>query len=161
MLRRVQIAAAELRDHQIVFAHAFVGGEHVAHHLIAGGQFLFLRLIDRVIGARDFALVAIEDGELEAAEERGCIGRADVVVIGGAGDVHLAVGLGQFILALGRDHALLRGAKIRAVLQGFGLQVFEFHLHRHVIEVAGNVEIFRHSFVSQKLPQADQRLHFG
>ncbi len=86
---------------------------------------------------------------------------ADVVVIGGAGDVYLAVGFGQFVLALGRGHALLRGAKIRAILQSLGLQILEFHLHRDVIEIAGNVEILGNGFVPQKLPQADQRLHFG
>ncbi len=84
-----------------------------------------------------------------------------MVVVGRPGDVYFAVCFGQFVLALRCGHAQHRRAIVRAVVQGLRLQVFELHRHALVIEIAGHVEIFRHSLIAQKLPQTYQRLSLG
>ena len=71
-----------------------------------------------------------------------------------------AVRLLQLQLAVRSGHALLRRAQVRAILQGLHLQILEIDLHGLVFEVADNVVIGRHGFVSQQLPQVRERLDF-
>ena len=70
LLRLVEIAGAVKLDDLVVGAQAFVGVSHVGQHLVVRRLFLLLRLRDGEARARDFALVAIENRQLNLAEER-------------------------------------------------------------------------------------------
>ncbi len=79
-------------------------------------------------------------------------------VVARDGHILFANRLLQYQLAVRSGHALLGRAQVRAILQGFQLQVIEIDLHRLVFKRADNVVIRRHRLVSQQLPQVRQRL---
>ncbi len=54
----------------VVRLQPFVGVPHVGQRLVLRRLFLLLRLRDGVVRARDFALVAVENRDLDAAEKR-------------------------------------------------------------------------------------------
>ena len=95
----VDVAAAIELDDLIVGVKSGVGVDDVGEHLLRGfaGEFLVLR--DGVTRAGNFALVAIEDGELDVEEEGAGVGGGDVGIVEAGAEVALAVGVGERFLA--------------------------------------------------------------
>src|SRR5262249_41861614 len=114
LFRLINIAAAiELND-LVVGAQIFVGVHHIGRNLLRTFTQLFLSLRDGIAGARDFGLVAIEDGQWNAEGKCGAAGTRSVRVAHSGGEVLFAVDFGKRQLAArGRD-ALLRGEQIGA-----------------------------------------------
>ena len=134
MFSLIDVAALiELNDF-IVGMEIFVGLDDVGGNLLRGFAGLLLRLGDGVARARDFALIAIEDGEGHVVVKGAGIHAGRVGVIEGAGDVHLAVGLLQSQLALRGGHGLLRGAEVGPVDGRQGFQFIQIGVDRLVVE---------------------------
>ena len=57
-----------------------------------------LRLIDGVVRARDFALIAIKDRQRDLHTESECADAIDVRIVARAGYVHFPVGFGELVL---------------------------------------------------------------
>ena len=85
----IEIAGAiEVHD-LVVGAQIFIGVSHIGHHLAARELLLLLGLRDGKAGARDFALVAIEERQLHLAEEGDVVQVTEVGVINLAGEIRL------------------------------------------------------------------------
>src|SRR5580700_2210447 len=117
----VDVAPAIELDDLIVAVKGLVGVDHVREHLLRSfaGEFLILR--DGVARARDFALVAIEDRELDVEEECAGVGGGYVGIVEAGTQVALAVGDGERFLAAREDHILLGGAEVGAATEREGL----------------------------------------
>ena len=118
-----------------------------------------LRLANGVVGARDFPLVAIEDGDFNIHGKPGTIEVGHVGVGKRRGEVALAVGFRQFVLALRRGHTLLSRHQVGTQLHGTKLQVLLIEPQGSVGKLAHHVVIGRYGFKAQQLAQAGQRLH--
>ena len=147
-LRVVQVPGTVKLDDLVVGTQPFEGIAHVRHHLIARSLLLFLSLVDGVLRPSDFALVAIEERQLNLSEERCGIQVRDVGVVNLRRDVLLADGLLQFILAIRRGDTLHGGTKVGPRVDGFHLQIFEAGAQRDVIERAGHVVVRRNGLVT-------------
>src|SRR5581483_7983879 len=88
----IDVAALIEADDLIVGAEVFVRVGDVRENLLGGFAGLLLRLGDGVARARDFALVAVENGQLHVEEESSGIDGGGVGVVEGKVEVALAVG---------------------------------------------------------------------
>src|SRR4029077_8563321 len=120
LLGLVDVAAAIELDDLIVAVKGFVRINDIGENLLGGFAGEFLILCDGVASARDFALVAVEDGELNVEEEGAGVGSGHVRVVEAGAEVALAVGDGERFLAASGDQVLLSGAEVRAGAQGKG-----------------------------------------
>ena len=106
LLGLVDVAAPIQLNDLIVGAKIFVSLDDVGGNLLGGFAGLLLGLGDGVAGARDFALVAVENGEGHVEVKCAGVDAGGVGVIESAGEVVLAVGFLQGQLALRGGHAL-------------------------------------------------------
>ena len=133
-LRLVEISGAIERDDLVVGAEALERVAHVGEHLAVGEHLLLLGLGDGKSGARNLALVAIEDRVVALAKERNVVEVADVGVVDLPRDISFANGLLQLVLAVGGGHAELRCLQVGPGLQRLGLEVVDGARDRLVIE---------------------------
>ena len=100
----------------VIGAQILEGVPHIGQDLTVREFLLLLDLRDGVAGARDFALIAVEDGKLNLSEERSKVEAVDMRVVDLRGDVLLADSPLQLVLAVCGGHTLLRGEQVRTTL---------------------------------------------
>src|ERR1035438_324888 len=125
LLSVVEIARPIEGNDLIVRANALKSIPHVGQHLSARVLLLFLCLCDGEAGARNFPLVAIENGDLNLPEQRDIVGGTEVGVAGLTGYIPLADGLLQCMLAVRGIHSQPRCLQVRSVLKRLNLKVFK------------------------------------
>ena len=90
--------------------------------MLRGFERSFFGLRDREARSCDFALVAIEDGQIDVEEKRAAVDAGGVRVIEADAKIFFAVGALQSFLAARRGDAFLGGAQVGAILHRQTLQ---------------------------------------
>jgi len=97
VLRLLEVAGSVQLHHFLVAPDRLIGIGNVGKNRIAGGLLLFLGLSERMSGARDLSLIAVEDRQLKISEDGSGVLAGDVGEIVSAVHIDLGVRFGQWI----------------------------------------------------------------
>ncbi len=154
--------AALIKLHDLLAgAQRLISVEHIGENLLRGFTGELLGLRDDETRARDFTLVAVEDGELDVEEKRAGVGGGDVRIVEGDSEVALAIGFGEQFGAARSGKIFLRGLQVGAGAQRQRFQIVDARAHWLIIEFTFDIVIVGSGFISEELTQACQRLHFA